>query len=151
LAFISRQMWKKINFSMDSLIYFARRYSCAEMMVRFRVTRWVCGKIAQNVAKHIFIKIYAWLEPKKNVAQRFGLLLLFSWNCQNYTMTQWAKIRPIWGRCYDRNFLRFLQFSAKKLAFFSKTNVMIIFFEKSSFILSQKLQYFRRSFGENIF
>jgi hypothetical protein len=30
-----------------------------------------------------------------------------------------------WGRCYDHNFLRFCQFSAKKLAFFSKTNVMI--------------------------
>jgi hypothetical protein len=32
-----------------------------------------------------------------------------------------------WGRCYDRNFLRFLTFSGKKLAFFSETNVMINF------------------------
>jgi hypothetical protein len=32
------------------------------------------------------------------------------------------------GRCYDQNFLRFLTiFSAKKLAFFTKTNVTIKF------------------------
>jgi hypothetical protein len=38
------------------------------------------------------------------------------------------KIRKIgsWGRCYDHNFLRFLTiFCKKKLAFLSKTNVMI--------------------------
>jgi hypothetical protein len=33
--------------------------------------------------------------------------------------------RFTWGRCYDHNFLRFRQFSAKKLAFFSKISVMI--------------------------
>jgi hypothetical protein len=32
-----------------------------------------------------------------------------------------------WGRCYDHNFLRFLPISAKKMAFFSKIDVMIIF------------------------
>jgi hypothetical protein len=40
-------------------------------------------------------------------------------------------------------FCDFYQFSAKKLAFFSKTNVMITIFEKTSFVLSQKRQYFR--------
>jgi hypothetical protein len=34
------------------------------------------------------------------------------------------------GRCYDHNFLRFLPISAKKMAFFSKTNVMITILEK---------------------
>jgi hypothetical protein len=29
------------------------------------------------------------------------------------------------GRCYDHNFLRFSTIFGKKLAFFSKTNVMI--------------------------
>jgi hypothetical protein len=40
-------------------------------------------------------------------------------------------------------FCDFRQFSMKKLAFFSKTNVMIIFKKKLSFVLSQKRQYFR--------
>jgi hypothetical protein len=41
-----------------------------------------------------------------------------------------------WGQCYDHNFLRFSPIFCKKLAFFSKTNVMIK-------ILSQKRQFFR--------
>jgi hypothetical protein len=46
-------------------------------------------------------------------------------------------------------FCDFSQFLAKKLAFFSKTNVMIIF-SKFSFVLSQKRQFFANFFGENI-
>jgi hypothetical protein len=41
------------------------------------------------------------------------------------------------------NLCDFCQFSAKKLAFFSKTNVMITFFAKTSSSLSKKRQYFR--------
>jgi hypothetical protein len=37
----------------------------------------------------------------------------------------------------------FCQFSAKKLAFFSKTNVMITIFAKTSISLSKKRQFFR--------
>jgi hypothetical protein len=40
-------------------------------------------------------------------------------------------------------FCDFCQISSKKLAFFSKTNVMITIFAKSSFGLSQKRQFFR--------
>jgi hypothetical protein len=40
-------------------------------------------------------------------------------------------------------FCDFCQFSAKKLAFFSKTNLMINFFSKFGFVLSQKRQFFR--------
>jgi hypothetical protein len=48
-----------------------------------------------------------------------------------------------WGRCCDHNFLRFLPiFGEKKLAFFSKNNVMIKFL--------QKLAAKTRCFGENI-
>jgi hypothetical protein len=47
---------------------------------------------------------------------------------------------------YDHSFLRFRPFSAKKLAVFSKTNVMITF-SKFRFVLSQKRQFF----GENKF
>jgi hypothetical protein len=40
----------------------------------------------------------------------------------------------------------FAQFSATKLAFFSKTNAMVNFSSKFSFVSSQKRQFF----GENI-
>jgi hypothetical protein len=47
-------------------------------------------------------------------------------------------------------FCDFSQFSAKKLAFFLNTNVMINLFSKFSFVLSQKRQFFAKFFGENI-
>jgi hypothetical protein len=43
----------------------------------------------------------------------------------------------------------FDNFRRKKIGVFSKTNVIIIFL--NSFVLSQKRQFFRRFFGENIF
>jgi hypothetical protein len=46
----------------------------------------------------------------------------------------------------------FRQFSAKKLAFFSKTNVTIIFWHNlSSFVLSQKRQFFHNFFRQKYF
>jgi hypothetical protein len=47
-------------------------------------------------------------------------------------------------------FCDFCQISVKKLAFFSKTNVMITIFAKTSFVLSQKRQYFAEFFGEHL-
>jgi hypothetical protein len=47
-------------------------------------------------------------------------------------------------------FCDFSQFSAKKLAFFSKTNVMINFFSKFSFVLSQKTPIFSQKFSAKI-
>jgi hypothetical protein len=47
-------------------------------------------------------------------------------------------------------FCDFYPFSAKKLAFFSKTSVMITIFAKTSFVLRQKRQFFAEIFGENI-
>jgi hypothetical protein len=45
------------------------------------------------------------------------------------------------GRCYDHNFQRFLPIFGKKLAFFSKTNVMIKFLQKLAVCsLSKKRQ-----------
>jgi hypothetical protein len=44
----------------------------------------------------------------------------------------------------------FSQFSVKKLAFFSKTNVMIHIFAKSNSSLCKKRQLFRQILGENI-
>jgi hypothetical protein len=46
-------------------------------------------------------------------------------------------------------FCDFRQFSAKKLAFFSKTNGMIKFLRKLSFVLSQKRPFFAEFFGGN--
>jgi hypothetical protein len=45
----------------------------------------------------------------------------------------------------------FCQFSAKKLAFFSKTNVMINFFSKFGFVLCQKTPIFSLNFSAKIF
>jgi hypothetical protein len=35
-----------------------------------------------------------------------------------FSVVQLEKNDPIWGQCYDRNFLRFLAIFGKKLAFF---------------------------------
>jgi hypothetical protein len=48
------------------------------------------------------------------------------------------------------NFCDFLQFSAKKLAFFSKTNVMIQFLQKNSSRLIKKRHFCAKFFGEDI-
>jgi hypothetical protein len=47
-------------------------------------------------------------------------------------------------------FCDFPQFSAKKMAFFLNSNVMINFCSKFSFVLSQKRQFFANFFCENI-
>jgi hypothetical protein len=51
------------------------------------------------------------------------------------------------GRCYDHNFG---QFSAKKMAFFSKTNVMIKFLHKLALFWVKNANYFAMFFGEYI-
>jgi hypothetical protein len=40
-----------------------------------RVTKWVCEKIAQNVAQPTFVKINTQLEPLQKVAQKFVVLM----------------------------------------------------------------------------
>jgi hypothetical protein len=47
------------------------------------------------------------------------------------------------GRCYDHNFLRFLTIFGEKMAFFSKTNVLIK-------ILHNLALFFAEFIGENI-
>jgi hypothetical protein len=47
-------------------------------------------------------------------------------------------------------FCDFCQFSAKKLAFSSKTNVMIKFFLKLAVVLAKNTNTFPKNFGENI-
>jgi hypothetical protein len=48
-------------------------------------------------------------------------------------------------------FCDFRQFSVKKLAFFSKTNVMINFFQKLALFRVKNAKLFVKFFGENIF
>jgi hypothetical protein len=48
-------------------------------------------------------------------------------------------------------FCDFRQFSAKKLAFFSQTNVMIKFLQKEAVVLAKNANFFAKFFGENIF
>jgi hypothetical protein len=47
-------------------------------------------------------------------------------------------------------FCDFWQFLANKLAFFSKTNVMITIFAKTSSSLSKNANFFAKFIGENI-
>jgi hypothetical protein len=47
-------------------------------------------------------------------------------------------------------FCDFSQFSAKKLAFFSKTNVMINFFQSLALFWVKNANFFAKVFGENI-
>jgi hypothetical protein len=58
------------------------------------------------------------------------------------------------GRCYDHNFLRFFPIFCEKLAFFSKTNVMINFFSYNLTLLWVKNAnffaiFFRRKYFKN--
>jgi hypothetical protein len=62
-----------------------------------------------------------------------------------------GKGRMTWGRCYDHNFLRFFPIFREKIGVFSKTNVMINFFTKFSFVLSQKTPIFSKKFSAKIF
>jgi hypothetical protein len=55
-----------------------------------------------------------------------------------------------WDRCYDHNFLQFLTIFGEKLAFFSKTNVMIIFLKKLALFSVKNANFFAEFFGENI-
>jgi hypothetical protein len=48
------------------------------------------------------------------------------------------------------NFCDFCQFSAKKMPFFSKTNVMLNFFQKLAVVLAKNANIFAKFFGENI-
>jgi hypothetical protein len=54
------------------------------------------------------------------------------------------------GRCYDHNFLRFLPIFGEKMAFFSKTNVMIKILHNSALFLVKNAKFFAEFFGENI-
>jgi hypothetical protein len=55
------------------------------------------------------------------------------------------------GRCHDHNFQRFFPIFGKKLTFFLNTNVMINFFLKFSFVLSQERQFFAEKFRQKYF
>jgi hypothetical protein len=104
------------------------------------------------------VKIHKYVAfSYEKVVQILGICCNLQKNCKKYTIAHKAKIclkwLP-WGRSYDHNFLRFSaifgnfrQFSAKQLAFFSKTNVMINFFAKVNSSLSKKRQFFRQFFG----
>jgi hypothetical protein len=55
-----------------------------------------------------------------------------------------------WGRCYDHNFLRFSTIFGKKMAFFSKTNVMIKILHNLALFRVKNANFFAEIFGENI-
>jgi hypothetical protein len=54
------------------------------------------------------------------------------------------------GRCYDHNFRQFLEFFGKKMAFFSKTNVMIKFLNNLALFGVKNANFFTEFFCKNI-
>jgi hypothetical protein len=57
----------------------------------------------------------------------------------------------IWGRCYDHNFLRFLPIFGEKMAFFSKTNVMIKNYHNLALFWVKNANFFAISFRRKYF
>jgi hypothetical protein len=63
-----------------------------------------------------------------------------------------CKLTPgTWGRCYDNNFQRVSPIFGENLAFFLKTNVLIIFLHKLAVLWVKYANLFAEFFGENIF
>jgi hypothetical protein len=62
-----------------------------------------------------------------------------------------AKIGPIWGRCYDPNFMRFLQIFDEKIGVFLKNQCYDQIFTKSNRSLSKKRHHFRQIFRRKYF
>jgi hypothetical protein len=54
------------------------------------------------------------------------------------------------GRCYDQNFLRFSSIFGKKLACFSKTNVMIKLLHNLALFCVKNANFFSEFFSKNI-
>jgi hypothetical protein len=69
-----------------------------------------------NVAKAIFVQNNACMTllVEKSSQKIGGYIFIYFKSAQS---TNWATMRPICGRCYDHNFLRF---SAKKIGVFLK-------------------------------
>jgi hypothetical protein len=108
-------------------------------------------KIAKNIDQHFCLDSenkHFWGKNGLNV----GLLiyLISKKNSQSEQISPVAKIHPIWGRCYDQNFLRFSPIFCEKIGVFSKTNVMIKISKKTSSSLSKNANFFAKFFGENI-
>jgi hypothetical protein len=60
------------------------------------------------------------------------------------------KIRPIWGRCYDHNFLRVFPIFGEKIGVLSNTNVMTTILHNLALFRVKSANFFAEIFGENI-
>jgi hypothetical protein len=89
-------------------------------------------KMAQDVAQPNFCQ-YECLLPWKKWPNDLEYVSIFKKKMPKENNRQKAKIRPIWVRCYDHNFLLFVPIFGGNLAFFSKTNVMITFLHNLAF------------------
>jgi hypothetical protein len=92
-------------------------------------------------ARKIFGQILSIISGQNGTNRRQIVMYLINMGTFNSTK----------GRCYDQNFQRFSTIFGEKLAFFSNTNVMIEFFSKFSFVLSQKNANFWQIFSAKIF
>jgi hypothetical protein len=102
-------------------------------------------KISPNMQPKPFLSKLLFDFNRGKSRQKLGYLCNFQRNYPKQTLFQLPKNLPIWGRCYDHNFLR------KNLAFFSKTNIMITFFAKTNSSLSKKMSIFLLNVSAKIF
>jgi hypothetical protein len=67
-------------------------------------------------------------------------------------IAQIAKIRPIWGRCYDHNFLQFLPMFGEIICVFLKNQCYDHnFCKKLAVVWAKNADIFAKFFGETIF
>jgi hypothetical protein len=93
---------------------------------------------------------------REHVFRKFGILQTCNfakrrtWYPKLFHLLNFLSNKSTGGRCYDHNFLRFLPiFCEKKLAFFSKTNIMIKNLQNIAVVLVKRRQYFRRKYFQN--
>jgi hypothetical protein len=73
------------------------------------------------ISSHILLNVINNFYRETCSFETWATFNTFKQKCPKFTIIQMAKIRPIWGRSYDHNFLRFLPILRKKLAFFSNS------------------------------
>jgi hypothetical protein len=84
----------------------------------YRDIKVVANSSLEWKKSHFLLRtLYKFSPPKKPVRFSPKTVRVLRANCTPYRVTR--------GRCYDRNFLRFLPIFGKKLSCFSKTNLMM--------------------------
>jgi hypothetical protein len=132
-----------VSFSLIFLSLF--RWSTAPPTPSYIHTKLSVGK-----AEIIFFELNAPFPKRKNVTARGYVSRMHDGckmkQCEAFLETGWPGVDDM-----ITIFCDFRQFSAKKMAFFSKTNVMIKFLNTLALFWVKNVNFFAEFFGENIF